>query len=99
MMRRLAFVLLTILPLGAIAQQESAARRTIDVGDSSDDRNLGRTTQSLLQAQASGTYAGKRLPIPGDEASASYRRYLRSFDHEIPAFFETKVQRSAESGQ
>lgn len=101
MMRGLALILLAGFPMMGIAQQVQpvASTRTIDTGDASDDRNLGRTTRTLLQAQASGTYAGQRLPIPGDEASAAYRRYLHSFDHEIPEFFEVKVQRASDGGR
>ena len=52
---------------------------------------IGDTTRSLFRLQASGQQAGARLPILGDQASASYARYLKSFDHEIPEFFETGV--------
>lgn len=51
----------------------------------------GATVRHLFQLQASGTRAGARLPILGDQATASYARYLKSFEHEIPEFFETDV--------
>lgn len=51
----------------------------------------GATVRHLFQLQASGTQAGARLPILGDQATASYARYLKSFEHEIPEFFETDV--------
>lgn len=54
----------------------------------------GETTRSLFRLQASGQQAGPRLPILGDQATLSYARYLKSFEHEIPDFFETDVARS-----
>ena len=55
---------------------------------------VGDTTRQLLRIQAQGTRAGKHLPIPGQEASASYQRYLKSFEHPIPEFYETAVSKS-----
>lgn len=52
---------------------------------------IGSTTRALLSMQADGSHAGQLLPIPGQEASASYARYLKSFEHPIPVFFETAV--------
>lgn len=53
--------------------------------------SVGSTTRQLLQMQADGSHAGKHLPIPGQEASASYVRYLKSFEHAIPEFYENAV--------
>ncbi len=58
---------------------------------------IGDATRSLLQLQASGRQAAPALPILGDQADASYRRYLRSFEHEIPEFFKTGVERDTAS--
>jgi hypothetical protein len=54
-------------------------------------RQIGDTVRQLFQMQASDQRPGRHLPVLGDEASASYRRYLKSFDHEIPDFYEAKV--------
>ncbi|MEN5202863.1 DUF3613 domain-containing protein [Stenotrophomonas sp. TWI700] len=54
---------------------------------------IGQTTRDLLRMQAAGTHAGPRLPILGDQASASYARYLKSFEHEIPEFLKTSVKK------
>ena len=56
--------------------------------------SVGETTRNLLQMQADGSQAGKPLPMLGVEASASYSRYLRSFNHDIPEFFKTNVGNS-----
>ena len=54
---------------------------------------IGDTTRQLLRMQAEGRYAGKALPILGDQGAASYQRYLKSFEHEIPEFFEANVRK------
>lgn len=60
---------------------------------------LGDTTRSLFRLQASGEVAGARLPILGDQATSSYARYLKSFQYDIPQFFETDVAKSAGSSR
>lgn len=57
----------------------------------------GEATRNLFRMQASGQQAGQRLPILGDQATLSYARYLKSFEHEIPDFFETDVARSKDA--
>jgi hypothetical protein len=52
---------------------------------------VGDTTRYLLQLQSSGSQAAPALPMLGDEATAAYRRYLKSFDHPIPDFYDTTV--------
>lgn len=64
-----------------------------DAGASSDS-----VTRQLLRMQAQGTHAGKRLGIPGQEASASYQRYLKSFEHPIPEFYDTAVSKNLGAG-
>jgi hypothetical protein len=54
---------------------------------------IGDTTRALLQLQASGERAGGHLPILGDQASASYARYLDSFKHPIPEYLEKSVRK------
>ena len=57
----------------------------------------GEATRNLFRLQASGQQASQRLPILGDQATLSYARYLKSFEHEIPDFFETDVSRSRDA--
>ncbi|WP_422506915.1 DUF3613 domain-containing protein [Stenotrophomonas sp. GZD-301] len=54
---------------------------------------IGDATRALLQLQADGTHGGTRLPILGDQAAASYTRYLKSFEHEIPEYMKTNVRK------
>ena len=60
-----------------------------DASKSFQAKDVGDTTRYLLQLQADGSQAGKTLPMLGDEATASYRRYLKSFEHPIPDFYDT----------
>lgn len=53
---------------------------------------IGDTTRALLQLQASGERAGASQPVLGDQASASYKRYLDSFTHPIPEFLQKTVR-------
>jgi hypothetical protein len=55
---------------------------------------VGEVTHQLLNMQSQGTHAGKRLSTPGPEASASYERYLKSFEHPIPDFYDTAVSKN-----
>ena len=59
----------------------------------------GDATRNLLQLQLDGSAAGKHLPMLGNEASASYHRYMDSFNHPIPEFYETAIQKHADNGR
>lgn len=60
---------------------------------------IGDATRQLLRMQADGHRAGRQLPMLGDEASASYRRYLKSFNHDIPEFYEAAVAKDGGNGR
>ncbi|KAF1685446.1 hypothetical protein B1992_11930 [Pseudoxanthomonas broegbernensis] len=53
---------------------------------------VGDTTRALLRMQADGHHAAPLRPILGAQADASYRRYLRSFEYDIPEFFRATVE-------
>ena len=55
---------------------------------------IGQSTRDLLRLQASGEAAGPMLPMLGQASSAAYKRYLDSFRHSIPEFFDTTVESS-----
>lgn len=59
---------------------------------------VGDSTRALLRLQAEGSSAGNALPMLGEAASRSYQRYLNSFDHPIPEYFETTVPTSSTAG-
>jgi len=67
---------------------ESTAAET-----SQESIRVGDVTHTLLQAQADGRVAGPRLPMLGVTADASWQRYLESFRHPLPEFFEAKVSK------
>lgn len=59
----------------------------------------GDATRHLLQMQVSASQSGPHLPMLGDEATASYRRYLKSFEHPIPEFYKTTVGKNGDNGR
>ena len=60
---------------------------------------IGETTRQLLELQASGRAGAPVQPTTGDEAAASYKRFIDSFSHPIPEYFQTMVgQRAGGSG-
>lgn len=56
---------------------------------------VGQATRRLLQLQASGEAGAPALPMLGAPASAAYKRYLSSFSHPIPEYFDTAVPTSS----
>lgn len=52
---------------------------------------IGDVTQQLLAAQAQGVRAGIEQPMLGATATASWERYINSFKHPIPEWFEKTV--------
>jgi len=86
-----AYAPAAVAPVAAPAYAASTPQRPVRA-------KPGDTTRQLLQLQASGTQAGRALPILGDQATASYQRYLKSFEHELPVFFENNVGKSIQGG-
>lgn len=60
-----------------------------------DRSSIGYTTRALLRLQAEGTQAGGALPMLGEAAGRSYQRYLDSFEHPIPEYFDAALPTSA----
>lgn len=85
-----------VAPPSASADSASAAPPPLtDVGE---DGGVGSVTRQLLRMQTSGSQAGQSLPMLGDEATAAYRRYMQSFNHPIPEFFQSAVSKNNGSG-
>lgn len=59
---------------------------------------IGDVTMELLNMQANGSAAAPVLPMLGVTAELSWQRYLDSYKHPIPEFYENKVQKIG-SGQ
>lgn len=59
---------------------------------------IGVVTEQLMRMQAGNSHAAPPRSMLGDEASAAYKRYINSFTHPIPEFFQTEVQSGTGSG-
>ncbi len=53
---------------------------------------FGDVTRGLLAAQADGRRAGNALPVLGPVSTAAWNRYLESFSHPIPDYFQKRVE-------
>nr|WP_224007605.1 DUF3613 domain-containing protein [Paraburkholderia tropica] len=53
---------------------------------------IGHATESWLELQRSNSAAAPAQPMLGAEAGYAYKRYLKSFDTEIPATFGSSVK-------
>lgn len=59
---------------------------------------LDSATEQAFEMQRSGAHAGQQLTMSGDQASAAYARYLKSFDTAIPTFFGSSLKSDVGSG-
>ena len=89
-----AFGIVMFAP-GVLAATPGADDPAAATGCPSDD--LGKQTRSLLSLQVSGRAAAPGAPILGDEASASYKRYMDSFSKPIPDFFTNTIKSNSGS--
>ncbi|HWW06157.1 DUF3613 domain-containing protein [Collimonas sp.] len=78
----------------AVASAPAPPLENAAVETSQESIRVGDVTRTLLQAQADGRVAGPRLPMLGVTADASWQRYLDSFRHPLPEFFETKINKN-----
>ena len=53
---------------------------------------FGDVTRGLLAAQADGRRGGNALPVLGPVSTAAWNRYLESFKHPIPEWFDRNVE-------
>ncbi|WP_017525267.1 DUF3613 domain-containing protein [Pusillimonas noertemannii] len=58
-------------------------------------RRVGDVTALLLAAQAEGRRAGPELPMLAPAANAAWKRYLDSYTHPIPEWFQERVEVSS----
>jgi hypothetical protein len=87
----------TVIQSAAAASQAAAPVQQPETPASTGPENrirVGDVTHALLQAQADGRVAGPRLPMLGATADASWARYMDSFKHPLPEFFENKVSKN-----
>lgn len=77
--------LLLLMMMSAVQAAEPAAT---GYPSTSEVTAFGNDTRAWLDLQRSGQAAAPVRPQSGVVASRVYRRYLNSFDHPIPMFFE-----------
>ena len=82
-MRYASLVVWLVLWAGVASAADGA-----DMRASSQYIEPGSGTRSWLELQRSGQAAAPARPLPGPVATRIYRRYLESFDHPVPMFFE-----------
>ena len=80
------------LSMGAVLAGVHAASAQGAGGVRAPRDEVGQATRAALALQVGGQSAGPVLPMQGEAASAAYKRYLDSFAHPIPEFFEKKVK-------
>lgn len=61
------------------------------VAPAAPQRSAGFATRQLFSMQASGEHSAPRLPLLAPVANSAYKRYLASFNHSIPEFFDATV--------
>ncbi|RXN93525.1 DUF3613 domain-containing protein [Achromobacter aloeverae] len=84
----------------AAAATTTAAPRPAAAASAPDDEGpvaAGGITRALLAAQADGRRAAPLQPMLGPVATASWQRYLNSFNQPIPQWFRERVENSGGS--
>lgn len=80
-----------VLWLAAVtAPMAGAADVQTTAGNAATDE-VGEDTRTWLELQRSGRSAAPDRPMSGVVASRVYKRYLDSFSHPLPDFFEEKT--------
>ncbi len=69
---------------GSTVPTAAGAGEGTPAAESGKRAKIGARTSQWLDSQREGRNAGNLLPIPGDEAGLSYRRYIESFGKPIP---------------
>jgi Tfp pilus assembly protein FimV len=77
-------------PAASAAAPQAAAAQA--AAPAAVEENFGDVTRALLAAQADGRRAGGALPVLGPVSTAAWNRYLESFSHPIPEYFQKRVQ-------
>lgn len=78
-MLTLCFVLSIGLPAAASAEDNPAQAAIV----------IGSVTESILDRQRQGNEAGVQLPVSGEVATRTYKRYLDSYNNPMPLFNQT----------
>lgn len=73
---------------------EPAARHAVTPATSTSEPSklVGDTTNELLTMQMQGKHAGASLPTLGATAGPAWKRYVDSFSHPLPEWFQEKLE-------
>lgn len=77
---------------GAAAAQPVPAQASPQAAPAEVREDFGDVTRGLLAAQADGRRAGGALPILGPVSTAAWNRYVESFTHPVPEWFQKRVE-------
>lgn len=80
------------VPAVAAAPRAEPAVAAASAAPQGRSRPNGDVTSEVLRMQAEGHQAGQALPMLGATASPSWKRYIDSYSHPIPQFYETTSQ-------
>ena len=76
--------------LDKVSEEEAAEAMTVN-GAYRRGQPIGQATDALLAKQRA-TVASQKRSIDGEQATRSYARYLKSFEHPIPLAFEEGIK-------
>lgn len=76
-------IVMAMAPATAVASGEMSGDKAAKVPA------VGDMTRAALAIQRNGSQAGNLVPLRGEQAAISYKRYLDSFAHPIPQYFGT----------
>lgn len=80
------------LPQPGAAAQPVPAQASPQAAPAEVREDFGDVTRGLLAAQADGRRAGGALPILGPVSTAAWNRYVDSFTHPVPEWFQKRVE-------
>ena len=80
------------MPERAVVQQVQTPLPQAPAAAPAVQEGFGDVTRGLLAAQADGRRAGNALPVLGPVSTAAWNRYLESFKHPIPVWFDRNVE-------
>ncbi|WP_433703794.1 DUF3613 domain-containing protein [Paraburkholderia sacchari] len=82
----------------AHAQDTGAQMNAPTTGEPIPNSEIGHSTRAWLDLQRSNAQAAPALPMLGEEAGYAWRRYMKSFDTDIPVSFGSMVQTGSGQG-
>ena len=80
------------MPDRPVVQQVQTPLPQAPAAEPAAQEGFGDVTRGLLAAQADGRRAGNALPVLGPVSTAAWNRYLESFKHPIPVWFDRNVE-------